>query len=131
MSRDPYKLEAFVIADSLIVDLYRATREFPAEERFALQSQIRRAAVSVAANLVEGCARRSERDYLHFVSIAIGSASEVRYLIRLAVRLGFVETGAGDKLAHGYGRVSRALQALTTAILSGRGPRSEVRGPSP
>ena len=78
MTRDPYKLEAFQLADSLVGDLYRASGGFPAAVRFGLQAQLRRAAVSVTANLVEGCARRSERDYLHFVGIAIGSASEVR-----------------------------------------------------
>ena len=129
MSRDPYKLEAFQLADSLVIDLYRATAKFPAAERFGLQSQLRRAAVSVTANLVEGCARPSERDYLYFVAIAIGSASEARYLVRLASRLGFIDANLSESLAHGYGRVARALQSLTTSISSGRGPGSEVRGP--
>ena len=81
VSRDPDRLEAFVLADQLVVDVYRATQPFPAAERFGLQSQIRRGAVSVSANLIEGSARRSQRDYLHFVGVAIASASEVRYLI--------------------------------------------------
>ena len=84
-----------------------ATASFPAAERFGLQSQIRRGAVSVPANLVEGCARRSECDYLHFVGIAIGSASEVRYLVGLAVRLGFANEPDGQRLKVGYSRVIR------------------------
>ena len=128
MTRDPYKLEAFQLADLLVVDLYRASGRFPAAVRFGLQAQLRRAAVSVTANLVEGCARRSERDYLHFVGIAIGSASEVRYLLRLSVRLGFIERAAGEDLAHGYDRVARALSrwSLSSCRADVRSPRPEV-----
>ena len=126
MSRDPHSLQAFVLADDLVSDVYRTTKAFPAEERFGLQSQLRRGAASVAANLVEGCARRSQRDYLHFVGIAIGSASEVRYLIGLAVRLGFADAPDGERLTIGYGRVIRALQSLVTALGS-----PEARGPKP
>jgi four helix bundle protein len=116
MSRDPYRLRAFVLADELVVEVYAATRGFPLAERFGLQSQIRRAAVSVTANLVEGCARRSQRDYLHFIGIAAGSASEVRYLIGLSARLGFVTPADGQRLAIGYSRVIRTLQALVTSL---------------
>ena len=118
MSRDPRKLKAFVIADALVLDVYRETKGMPAEERYGLQSQIRRGAVSVAANLVEGCARRSERDYLHFVGIAISSASEVRYLIGLAARLGFADSPVCERLAERYGDVVRALQSLVTSVRS-------------
>jgi four helix bundle protein len=125
MSRDPYRLEAFGRADDLVVATYRATRSFPVAERFGLQSQIRRSAVSVAANLVEGCARRSARDYLHFVGIAIGSASEVRYLISLAVRLELISPIDGERLKVGYTHVIRGLQSLINALTS-RGLRPEA-----
>ena len=128
VSRDPHRLQAFVLADDLVLDAYRATACFPVAERFGLQSQIRRGAVSVPANLVEGSARRSERDYLHFVVIAIGSASEVRYLIALAVRLGFAKETDGERLKVGYSPVIRALQALVTSLNSPEAlsPRSEA-----
>ena len=129
MSQDPGRLEAFVLADALVVDVYRMTKSFPSEERFGLESQIRRGAVSVAANLVEGSARRSQRDYLHFVGISIGSASEVRYLLDLSVRLAFVSPQDGANLRDRYSRVIRALQALVSSL--SRSPRPEARGPQP
>ena len=130
MSRDHRKLEAFRLADSLIVDVYRTTRTFPIEERFGLQSQLRRGAVSVSANLVEGSARPSERDYLHFIAIALGSASEVRYLLEVAARLEFVDPTGAKALVRGYDRVVRALQGLVIALSAARSPKSEVRSPS-
>jgi len=116
MPRDPYKLEAFLAADALVVEVYKASRAFPSEERYGLQSQIRRAAVSVAANLVEGCARPSQREYLHFVSIAIASASELRYLLELSVRLELIAAETVADLSRGYGGVIRRLQALRTSL---------------
>ena len=71
--RDHNKLRAFELADEVAVRAYKITSRFPREELYGLTSQIRRAAVSVPSNIVEGCARESEADYLRFLSIAFGS----------------------------------------------------------
>ena len=70
--------------------VYRTTTGFPKEELFGLTSQIRRAAVSVPSNIVEGCARDSEAEYLRFLNIAFGSLRELRYQLSLSKRLGFL-----------------------------------------
>ena len=64
--RDHTKLRAFDLADELALAIYKETGSFPRKEMFGLTSQLRRAAVSVASNIVEGCARFSEAEYLHF-----------------------------------------------------------------
>ena len=98
MSRDPSKLRVFHLSDELVADIYNATADFPSEERYGLQAQIRRAAVSVPSNLVEGSARRGDREYVNFCNIACGSAYEGRYLIGLSFRLGFLPKKVHDEL---------------------------------
>ena len=119
MSRDHRKFKVFTVADELVPDVYRATKAMPMEERFGLQAQMRRAAVSIPTNIVEGCARRSTRDYVHFLTIALGSASELRYLVGLAYRLDFLAGQPADTLDEKCGGLVRGLQSLISALERG------------
>ena len=114
--RDHRKLKAFEMADALVVDVYKATQSFPAEERYGLVSQVRRAAVSVPTNIVEGCARESQRDYLRFLSIALGSLREVGYLLDLSRRLGFLPEEQGRQLDGQYNEAARTLAGLVKSL---------------
>ena len=78
--RDHTKLRAFELADEVAVLIYRATKKFPKEEVYGLTSQMRRAAVSAPSNIVEGCARESQAEYLRFLEIAFGSLRERKHL---------------------------------------------------
>jgi four helix bundle protein len=112
--RDHRKLVAFTMARELALEVYKATSKFPREELFGLTSQIRRSAVSVPSNLVEGCARRSERDYIRFLDIALGSACELEFQLDLARELGFLgENG------HLIG-LSRDVARLVSGLINAR-----------
>jgi four helix bundle protein len=116
MPRDYRNLRAFKTADDLVTDIYRLTRAFPDEERYGLTAQIRRAAVSVPNNIVEGSGRRSTSEYLQFVNCAIGSAYEVRYLLTLSCRLEMLSIANRDALLARYDHVIGALANLIAAL---------------
>ena len=81
--RDHTKLRAFELADEVALLIYQVTADFPKEELYGLTAQMRRAAVSVPSNIVEGCARNSQADYLRFLYIAFGSLRELHYQLGL------------------------------------------------
>ena len=92
--RNHESLKAFQLADQLALVVYKATAAFPKDERFGLTAQLRKAAVSCVSNIVEGAARNTEADFLHFLDMAIGSAREVEYQLSLAYRFGFLPSDA-------------------------------------
>jgi four helix bundle protein len=84
-------LDVWKQAMALVVDVYALTAMLPQNEQYGLVSQLRRAAVSVPANIAEGAARNWSKEFLHFLGIASGSLSELDTLIDLARQLGYVE----------------------------------------
>ena len=88
---DYQKLRVWQAADRLVIKVYQATAAFPMSERFGLTSQIRRAAVSIPANIAEGCGRDTDNELARFLRISLGSASELQYLLSLSRRLGHLD----------------------------------------
>jgi four helix bundle protein len=126
-TRDHRKIIAFQRADDLAVAVYRATQAWPREERFGLTSQIRRAAVSVPANITEGAARLKMREYLHFLSIANGSLREVGYLVHLAGRIEYLDELTSRALMLSYEETCRVLWGLIESVAEGIETAGSVR----
>lgn len=114
--RDHTKLKAFELADTLVLHIYQATASFPTTEQYGLTSQLRRAAVSIVSNIVEGSARESMAEYTHFLSIAYGSAKEVEYQISLAYRLGYLHQADYEPLNSQCAETSKVLNALVRSL---------------
>lgn len=85
-------------AHQLVLDVYRATKEFPKEEIFVLTSQVRRAVVSISSNIAEGFSRRSYPDKIHFFTMSSGSITELQSQLLIARDLGYLNTEQHSKL---------------------------------
>lgn len=108
------QLEVWKAAHKLVLDVYRITQKFPTEERYGLVSQMRRAAVSVPANIAEGFKRRGRADKAHFYNIAQASLEEIRYYLILCRDLGYPITEIG--MAEQVDQVSKMLYGLVRTV---------------
>ena len=102
-------------AHEFVLAVYRLTQDFPKHETYGLVSQMRRAAISVPANIAEGFRKRGKADKVRFMNIAEGSVEESRYYLILAQDLGYGET---KRLMEALEEVSRLLNAYANAILT-------------
>lgn len=103
-------------AHQLTLDLYQCTRSFPEDERFGLISQIRRASASIGANIAEGCGRRGNAELARYLHMAMGSASEVQYHLRLSRDLSFLRGEQYTKLHAQVIEVKRMLASLAAHL---------------
>jgi len=110
------KLDVWIRAVDFVVAVYTATNEFPSDERFGLTSQIRRAAVSVPANIAEGAARKTAKEFLQFLSIAQGSSSEVETELLIALKLGFLTKENYEELMQEIESIGRMLIGLSNHV---------------
>jgi four helix bundle protein len=108
-------LKVWQKSHQLVLKIYRLTRSFPDHELFSLTSQIRRAAVSIPANIAEGFKRRGKADKVRFYNISQGSLEETRYYLILAKDLLYAET---DDLQSEVDEMGRLLDAYMKAIVS-------------
>jgi len=100
----------------LTLAIYRDTHDFPKEERFGLTSQIRRSSASIAANLAEGCGRRSDGEMARFIQISMGSGAELSYHLLLARDLDFLKNTEYSRLNSDLEEVLRMLSSLSQKV---------------
>ena len=103
-------------AHAAVLDVYRATRSFPSDERFRLSDQLCRSAASVPTNIAEGKGRGSRAEFRQFLVIARGSIEETRYLLLLSRDLGFMTVETYTDLEHRYTEVSKMTNALLRSL---------------
>jgi four helix bundle protein len=111
-------LKVWQKAHRMVLSIYQQTVGFPAQEKFGLTNQIRRAAVSIPANIAEGSVRSSDADFARFLHIALGSASEVDYYLVLARDLKFWKDGTYQTLDADLQEIKRMLAALIARVKS-------------
>ena len=114
--QDFRKLNVWENAHALTLGIYLASNQFPRDELFALTNQLRRATSSIGANIAEGCGRSSQKEFHFFLSVAIGSASEVEYFLLLAKDLNYVSKNDYEKLNEQVNEVKRKLISLLKRV---------------
>ena len=114
MRRKHHELVAWQVAVELVSDIYKLSASFPHTEQYGLTSQLRRAAISVPSNIAEGAARTSKKEFLHFLSVARGSLSEIDAQLTIATRLGLIsdDTQIQESLDRVFGLIGGLIRSL-------------------
>jgi len=109
-------LDVWKKAIDLSAEAYRLTGSFPKEEIYTLTSQMRRASVSIASNIAEGAARRTDKDFIHFLYMALGSASELDTQVEIAIKVGFAGEDDMEDFQNKVGTISKMLYGLIRSV---------------
>lgn len=110
------ELRVWQASMDLVEEVYRVSASFPADERFGLTSQLRRAAVSIPSNLAEGHRRESTKEYLNGISMAQGSLAEVETQLEIAARLQYLPAECLTGMLEAANAISRQLFALRNSL---------------
>ena len=103
------KLEVWELADDLAFEIYQVSKNFPKEEIYGITSQIRRAALSIPTNIVEGYSRKGDKELSRFINISLGSLAETKYLVYFSHRLEYLSDNEYNKVKQGYERLGKKL----------------------
>jgi four helix bundle protein len=114
--KDFRKLDVWQHSYKLTISIYKQTKTFPKDELFGLTSQMRRAAVSVIANIAEGCGRKSDVDFARFLHMAFGSASELECHLLLSRDLGYLKSKDFKELSEDTVRSKQMLSKFISKL---------------
>ena len=118
-----HTLVAWQRADDLYIELHQLSHKaFPTFERYELGSQLRRAAFSIAVNIVEGCAREHRNERLQFLNVSRSSLAEVGYCLHVAQRLGYIDRARREAFEQSLNRLGAALSGFIRSVKDGRAP---------
>lgn len=110
------KLKAWNASFTFTKQVYKVTNKFPKEEVFGLTSQIRRSAVSIPSNIAEGCGRGTDKQLMHFLDIAQGSACELETQLLLAMEMTYMTKNEGDVLIQKLQEVQKMIQGFKKTL---------------
>ncbi|MEP1094972.1 MAG: four helix bundle protein [Cyclobacteriaceae bacterium] len=109
-------LEIWTLSKSISVEVYQKTKEFPKEEIYGLTSQMRRAAISIPSNISEGCSRNSNKEFVRFLEIAIGSSFELETQLTISMELGFLRKEEGEELILEINRLQSKINSFIKSV---------------
>ena len=110
--QDFHKLKVWQKAHDLTKSIYKVTKAFPSDELYGVTSQIRRSCVSIPTNIAEGCGQDSNAQLTRFLIVAMGSASELEYLLLLAHDLQYILSPTYEELSSELTNIRRMLNSL-------------------